>query len=564
MEYRGYDSAGIACLNRGKLEIKKEVGKIDDIQENLQFDKLRGMSGVGHTRWATHGKVTKNNAHPHLSCQSGIAVVHNGVIENYQVLRKCLVEEGHTFRSETDTEVISHILEKNYLIEEDEEKAILRTVKQLKGTFAFLAIWNKNSDTIFGARKDAPLIIGAGSKETFLASDVLAFIDHTDQVVFLDNMEIVTVTRNGYKVNTFDGTPVKKDPVKVSWEVGDASKQGFTHYTLKEIYDQPETIKSALNQDEEKLLVITNIIRQANKVFITGSGTSFHAALLMKYLLAKYSKIHAEAVISSEFDQYTDLVDSDTVVLAISQSGETADILSVVSKVKDRGSKVCSIVNAVGSSLVRESYESLYINCGPEIGVAATKSFTGQLAIGYLLVSNLSEEFPRIDHKSIEEFVKEALLVEDKVKSLESLYGEKDVYFIGRGIHHPIALEGALKLKELAYIHAEGMAAGELKHGTLALVDAGTPAVVINPHDETYSETLGNAAEMKARGARIIGVSNEPNELYDDFIKIPQIDKRLYPIIEVIPLQILSYYAAIYQHRNPDFPRNLAKSVTVK
>lgn len=563
LEYRGYDSWGLAVV-QDKIRSIKNIGKISEGEMNLS--KLKGSIGIAHTRWATHGGVTRENAHPHTSCRKEIAIVHNGIIENYQEIKRSLLAEGHKFTSQTDSEVIAHLLEKYYHGFKDIKRALLATVKKIKGNFAFLAIFQEDPNMIVGARKDSPLVIGIGKNSFFLASDVLSFIEHTDKVIFLDNLEAVIAKKGSLRIFDFKGIEVKKRITQVAWEAYDVSKKEFTHYTLKEIYEQSSTLKNSLYQDPMKLNKFCKSIKAAKKLFITASGTSFHAGLLARYMFSKISKVYCEAVLASESNQIMDWVDKDTVILAISQSGETADVLDAVRKAKERGAKILSIVNVIGSTLDRESDLVLYLNCGPEIGVAATKSFTAQLALIYLLAFTMANEVISISKlKRLNDYIDFILKQKDKIVEIAEKYKDSnDFYFIGRSVHYPIALEGALKLKELSYIHAEGMAAGELKHGTLALIDDRTPVVVLNPKDQTYHETLSNALEMKARGAKIIGVSDLNNEVYDDLIVLPQIDELFYPIIEVIPLQMLAYYIAINRGADVDKPRNLAKSVTVK
>lgn len=565
MEYRGYDSAGFGILHGGALRVMKDAGRIAEIARKVGISDEKGNTGIAHTRWATHGGVSQNNAHPHVSCDASIAVVHNGIIENYQELSSQLKAEGHRFASETDTEVIAHLLEKHYR-EGNHLKAFQETAKQLKGTFAFLALFDDKPGLILGARKDAPLIIGVGKGGNFIASDIVSFIEQTDRVVFLKDYEIASITANKIEVFTFDGEPVEFAPTHVAWEASDISKKEFAHYTLKEINEQARTLSAALDQDEEKINEFCIAIKNAKNTIITASGTSFHAGMLMRYLLAKFAKIHAQSILASEIDQEIDLVEKDTLVIAISQSGETADVIGAVRKAASRGASVISIVNTAGSSLTRESKITLYINCGPEIGVAATKSFTSQLAIIYDIVFRLAGlEEKRAQLRDLSKHVEIILSQDTSIREIAKRYKiTSDFYFIGRGLHFPIALEGALKMKELSYIHAEGLAAGELKHGTLALVDAGTPVIAINPGDETYDETLNNIAEMKARGATIIAVTDKQNQLYNDVIEIPAVDSVFFPILEVIPLQMLAYYAAVERTLDPDYPRHLAKSVTVK
>jgi len=566
MEYRGYDSAGIATIQDSRIIIKKNVGKVSDINKESSLFNMEGRIGIAHTRWATHGEVTSNNAHPHTSCNNEIAVIHNGIIENHRELKNELQKEGHKFRSQTDSEVISHLLEKYYTEYFDVKKTMFKTVNRLKGSFAFLAIFTSSPTMIFGARKDAPLVIGIGDNNNFIASDILAFIENTDKVYFLDNREVAFIDDKESKIFDFNGRPVKKELTQVAWEAKDASKEEFAHYTIKEIHEQPQTIKAALYQDSDKLKDFVSEIERSKHITITACGTSFHVGLILRNLLMRFAKIRANITLSSEFAADAELIDNESLIIAISQSGETADLLSAVAETKKRGGEVISILNVLNSSLDRESKISLHINCGPEIGVAATKSFLGQLAISYLIAFLLVKDAKRlVELNNIWKSIEHVMKVEDKVKDIAEKYCEcNDFYFVGRSLHFPIAMEGALKLKELAYNHAEGMAGGELKHGTLALIEKGTPVIVLNPEDETYQEMISNAAEMKSRGARIIGISNRSNEIYDEFIQIPPIDDILYPLIEVVPLQMLAYDMAVLKNKDPDYPRNLAKSVTVK
>ncbi len=566
MEYRGYDSAGIATLSDVGIILLKNEGKISEIDKKMNFLDMKGKIGIAHTRWATHGGVTYENAHPHVSCGLEVAVTHNGIIENHQQLREKLKGEGHKFSSDTDSEIITHLLEKYYNESGKVKKALLQTVQDLEGTFSFQVIFKSEPNLLAGARKDTPLVIGIGKNGNYLASDILSFIDHTDKVKFLDNQEIVIMRGRRMNIYSFKGERVVKEVTQVAWEAKETSKEIFAHYTAKEIHEQPKTLKAAINQDSAKILEFTSAIKEAEQIFITACGTSYHAGLILRNLLARMAKIRSAISVSSEFSHDIELIDEDTLVIALSQSGETADLLESVSEAKEQGAKVFSILNTEGSSLNRESQLNLFFNCGPEIGVAATKSFTSQLAVIYLLVFSLVGDSKRLNElRDIGRNVEKVLKNEKKVIKIANKYKDcSDLYFVGRSIHLPIALEGALKLKELAYNHAEGMAGGELKHGTLALIEEGTPVVILNPEDHTYDEMLSNASEMKARGAKIIGVSNTPNGIYDEFIHIPKMNELLYPLVEVIPLQLLAYHMAVLRQRNPDYPRNLAKSVTVK
>lgn len=565
MEYRGYDSAGIATIYNNKIIVKKDIGRIDLINEKIDFDKAEGNIGMAHTRWATHGEVTKENAHPHVSCNDEIIIVHNGIIDNYKELRTKL-SSNHIFKSETDTEIILHLIEEEYNKVRNPIATLQNISNILIGSFALVVIFKDYINEIYGIRKYAPLVIGIGEKENFIASDIVSFIDYTDNVVFLEDKEIARVTLDSIEIKNFDGKEIIRDKTHVAWEAADVSKEEFSHHTIKEIHEQSSSIDNALNQKGEEFDNFIKEITSGKNIFLTGSGSSYHAVLIFKKLLSKLVKVPVQAFLASESEEYSELMNNQSILISISQSGETADLLEAIRNIESSGVRILSIYNTIGSSLSRVSDISLNLNCGPEIGVAATKSFTAQLAIIYKIIFQLGKIKDR-DEKlnTISTNVKELLNNEKSLHDIiEVLNESNDVYFIGRSIHHPIALEGALKLKELAYIHAEGMAAGEIKHGTLALIEEGTPTIVINPEDETYNDTISNAIEMKSRGAKIIGIAIKNNEVYDYWIKIPKIDNILYPLIEVIPLQLLAYHTAIKRKNNPDYPRNLAKSVTVK
>jgi glucosamine--fructose-6-phosphate aminotransferase (isomerizing) len=565
VEYRGYDSAGIATIAKKRISVRKDVGKIAEIETKQKLSSLEGRIGVAHTRWATHGGVTKRNAHPHTSCNEMVAIVHNGIIKNYLNLKKELELRGHKFKSETDSEVIAHILEDEYRKSRNPTRATAATAKKLEGQYAFVALFQGRGDLLTGARNDAPLLIGLSERKRFLASDVLAFIEHTDRVVFLDNLEVVTLTDKDVRISDLNGGEVKKEVTQIAWELADVSKLDYAHYTLKEIEEQPSTLQRALVQEEERLASFVEVLKSSDSVFLTGAGSSFHAALVLKHRLNMEARIRADAVVAGEFSNQSHFIDKNSTIFAISQSGETADVLDAVKIARAKGAKVLSLVNASGSSLTSASDHALHLNCGPEVGVAATKSFTAQLAIVGLILDNLTGKETTPGGKELGALVKETLPVRQKVRSLANRYRERpDFYFIGRSVHYPIALEGALKLKELSYIHAEGMPASELKHGTLALIEEGTPVVVLNPDDGTYDDTLSTAHELKARGAEVIGITDRPNKFYTHTIAIPSARESVMPILEVIPLQFLAYYAALERKNNPDYPRNLAKSVTVR
>jgi glutamine---fructose-6-phosphate transaminase (isomerizing) len=565
MEYRGYDSVGIATINNGKILVKKDIGKVADVNKSLDLGRMPGHTGIGHTRWATHGGVTYKNAHPHYGCTDRIAIVHNGIIENYKELREELIFLGHTFISDTDSEVIAHLLERYYSGQKNIKKTVIETCRKLKGTYAFVAAFEDG--TICGSRYDEPLIIGSLNNGYFISSDVLGFLEYTDKAIFLDNRDIVIVDSENCHIFDLDGDTVNRAITKVAWELAAIDKGKYAHHTLKEIHEQPNILQKAGTQNLDRIEEFCNIIMNSKALFLVGSGTSYHSALIAKHILSKFAKIRAEAMISSEFQYTFDDIDNTSAIIAISQSGETADVLQSVKAAKKMGARILSIVNNPTSSLARISDASLSIDCGPEIGVAATKSFTAQLSIIYTIVDRLCNEC--LDFEANKAFLAEALRevldTELQIHSIaEGLRDARDIYIIGRSIHYAIALEGALKIKELAYVHTEGIAAGELKHGPLALIDRNSYVLLVNPNDIASDDNIASAYEIKARGAKIIGISDRPNNVYDIFIKIPSVKSTFYPIIEVLPFQILAYYLALAKNADPDYPRNLAKSVTVK
>jgi glutamine---fructose-6-phosphate transaminase (isomerizing) len=565
MEYRGYDSVGIATIENGNILVKKGVGKVAQVSKTLELQKMPGQIGIGHTRWATHGGITDINAHPHEGCSSEIAVVHNGIVENYKELKKDLLASGHSFKSETDSEVIAHLLEEFYSQLHDKVQAIVQVCNKLHGAYAFVAIFGDG--TICGSRYDEPLIIGLPNDGYFISSDVLGFLQYTDKAIFLDNKDIAVIEGENLSLYDSNGKVVSRSITQVAWELGAADKGIYAHHTLKEIHEQKKSVLKGMIQNEEDLTRFCDILFNAKSIYVTGSGTSYHSALLAKHIFAKLAKMRIEPVISSEFQYVLDFIDKDSVILAISQSGETADVLNSVKRAKELGTKILSIVNISTSSLARISDSFLTVNCGPEIGVAATKSFTGQLSVIYTVIDKLCNGAIGINSKrpSIVSAIESLLSSEEQVIRIADLIKDiRDIYILGKSLHFPIALEGALKIKELTYVHAEGIAAGEIKHGPLALIDNNSIVIVINPRDNTYDDVLSNAHEIKSRGATIIGISNESEEVYDYFIKLPNFDSILYPIIEIIPLQLLAYHLALKKNADPDYPRNLAKSVTVK
>jgi glutamine---fructose-6-phosphate transaminase (isomerizing) len=561
MEYRGYDSAGIATLADGNIILRKGIGKVDQVNNSKQLELLPGTVGIGHTRWATHGGVSEANAHPHLSSSGKIAIVHNGIIENYEELKTMVGKHGYVFKSQTDSEVIANVLQYNRDLGMTIEETICETLKVLKGRYAFIALMDDG--TLVGARSHAPLILGLGRHGVFISSDIIGFVENADQVIYLDNGQFVMVRPHTIRLCDFEGRPVENRLVRVSKELGDAELGDFVHHTLKEIHDQPLVITKAGGRARSDLVVLARMIKEAKSIYITGSGSSYNAALVGKYLFSHHAGIRTEAIISSEAQFSPMYLDQNSLLLALSQSGESADVIDAATIAKEHGSMVASIVNVETSSLSRLSTVSVGLGCGPEIGVAATKSFTSQLAVLYSLDALLhgGKEF---DLQSLPAEMQRMLANDEPIRRLAAdLKDVQDIYVLGDGVHFFIACEASLKLKELAYIHAEAMPSGELKHGPLALLDSSSYVLVFNPSDATHPNVLAGAHEVKARGAKIIGVSDRPNEIYDYWIQIPSVKEQLFPILEIIPIQLLAYHMALQRNTNPDYPRNLAKSVTV-
>lgn len=563
MEYRGYDSVGMASICDNKIEVRKGVGKVAEVDKTEKLNALTGNIAIGHTRWATHGSVNNVNAHPHKSSTGKIAIVHNGIIDNYDVLKKDLQKKGYDFKSETDSEIIANLLQYNFDKNSNVKETMMKTVSMLKGEYSFMAVFEHG--VLAAAKFHEPLILGIGKSGYFVSSDVLGFVEHTDEAIYPDNGEIVLIDSNGLQFFSFAGEPVKHQITKVSKEFADVYKGDYAHFTIKEISEQPVTITKAGKTTTEDLGKIISLLKNAKNIYVTGSGTSYNAALVAKHLFLKYGKIKIEPIISSEARFYPDYFDDQSVLIALSQSGESADVLEAVKSASKKGSKVVSIVNMMTSSLVQLSSYSVGLNCGPEIGVAATKSFTAQLATLYKIAENLSDGSLKINFDVIAKYMSEILSSSHDIREIaKKLKDSSDIYILGRGIHFPIASEAALKLKELTYIHAEGLPGGELKHGPLALMDSNVYVIIINPNDSTYLDTLSSAHEIKARKAKVIGISDKDSDVYDHWIKIPSIDEPFSPLLEILPIQLLAYYAAVEKETDPDYPRNLAKSVTVK
>ncbi len=565
LEYRGYDSAGIATLD-SVLQFKKDIGKVDDINAKMNFIDLGGTIGIAHTRWATHGGVTQQNAHPHFSNNGKIAVAHNGIIENYQELRNFLKENGFEFFSETDTEVVPNLIEFEMTRGENFEDATITTLKKLEGNYA-LVILNEDERKLIATRKGSPLVVGVKENSFFAASDIPAFLEHTKNVMYLHDYDTVLLDKEIRIFNLKENRFVKRPVDSVDWNVEQAQKGNFDHFMLKEISEQVETVKKATQQDTGLLSKISEEIKNAKGVFLIGAGSSYHACLSASYVFSKVTNMHINVILASEFPNYEHFLNEKSLILAVSQSGETADVLEAVAAAKKHGSKVISIVNVMGSSLTRNSDQFLMLNAGPEICVLSTKTYTSQIALltmlAYQVVGKLEEERKNLGYLWNVVFNLTSVSTRNKIKELaEKLKSIQHIFTIGRGLQYSTALEAALKIKEVSYIHAEALAGGELKHGTIALIEQGTPCIVFVA-EQNKKEILSNAMEIKSRGGFIIGVAAENNEVFDFWIKVPEAN-NLNPIVQIIPIQILAYQLAILKGLDPDKPRNLAKSVTVK
>ena len=567
LEYRGYDSAGIATVDNDNIHVVKDKGPLTEIAKQCNSKNLPGQTGIGHVRWATHGGATRANAHPHCDSEQEIAVVHNGIIENYAELKSKLLARC-SFLSETDTEVIPHLIRHYMDSGLSFEDAFFAMTGELKGSYAILAIHAAEPDKIMAARRDAPLVIGLGNDANFIGSDILSFLPYTKKVIYLDDGESAVVSRKTIKVYDNDHHEVIKKTELVNWEWKEGNKGDYDYFMIKEIEEQPRAIRQSLLQDERVLMKMAKTLLRARQVVFVACGTSRHAALIGRYAFSKIGHIFSDVVMGSEFGYFSESIDKGTIVIAISQSGETADVLSGVREAKANGATIFSLVNVVGSTLARLSDEVLYSNCGPEIAVAATKSFTAQLCLLYQLAFALDNRLQegKSKLKELSKVVGSDLdLYSASLPALAyKLRNKTEFYYLARGVNFAVADEGALKLKEIAYVHAEGMPSGELKHGTLALIESGTPIIAICPLDYTYEDSMANLMEAKARGAYIVGVSNAQSNIFDDTIKISSCEEILYPLVTTIPLQIFAYYSAIARGFNPDKPRNLAKSVTVK
>jgi glucosamine--fructose-6-phosphate aminotransferase (isomerizing) len=598
LEYRGYDSAGIAVVTQeGKLEIRRAPGKLRNLEEAIQKSPLEGTYGIGHTRWATHGRPTEENAHPHRDCTGQIVVVHNGIIENYLELKEQLQREGHKFVTETDTEVVAHLVEKNSQGGVPLEEAVRKSLKELRGIYSLVFLSSRDPHKIVAARIGPPSVIGLGDGEYFVASDIPALLEHTRQMFFLADGDIAVLTKNGVHVMDHDARPVNRPAHHVAWDPIMAEKGGYKHFMQKEIFEQPRAVRDTLlgriSQDSGKIFldemqISEQQFREFQQVRIVACGTSWHAGLAGKFMIERLARLQVEVDYGSEFRYRDPILDSKTLTVCISQSGETADTLAAQREAKTKGSPTLAICNVMGSMITREAAGTVITHAGPEIGVASTKAFTAQLAALLLLASylgqirgklepaaavKLMQEFTRIPHKM------ETILLADASGFYENLarqfFRYTDFLYLGRGIHYPIALEGALKLKEISYIHAEGYPAGEMKHGPNALIDENLPVVVLATRDDSdpesvtrYEKSVSNIQEVKARDGIVISIVTEKDRLArkasDHIIELPPAPEILAPLLEIIPLQLLAYHIAVRRGCDVDQPRNLAKSVTVE
>jgi glutamine---fructose-6-phosphate transaminase (isomerizing) len=601
LEYRGYDSAGIAVAGNGEgLQIRRAEGKLRNLEEVIRNKPLDGTYGIGHTRWATHGRPTEENAHPHRDCSGRIVVVHNGIVENYLSLKKKLIEEGHKFTTETDTEIIAHLIEKYYLKSGNGhrpslEEAVRKSVKELSGVFALVVISTDEPNKIVAARNGPPAVIGLGKDEYFVASDVPAILNHTRDLFFLADGDLAVITQQGVKLSDFDGKPVERQVQHVMWDPIMAEKGGFKHFMLKEIYEQPRTVRDTtlgrVSQDSgrvflDEMQVSEDEFRGLTKLNIAACGTSWHAALAGKFMIETMARVPVEVDYASEWRYRDPILSHDTMTMLISQSGETADTIAAQREAKAKGSKTLAICNVVGSMITREAAGTIYTHAGPEIGVASTKAFTGQLTALYLFALRLAEVRGTMTPEQAKAAVQELMRIPGKLEQIlthdevcdelaKTYIRAHDFLFLGRGIHYPIALEGALKLKEISYIHAEGYPAGEMKHGPNALIDESLPVVIIATRDVNsaasmvrYEKTISNLKEVKARSGIVIALATEGDqeitESADHVLYVPPAPEELSVILEIVPLQLLAYHIAVRRGCDVDQPRNLAKSVTVE
>ncbi len=590
LEYRGYDSAGVALVG-DDIFVHKKSGKISALEKSLENsghgDINNYHTGIGHTRWATHGVPSDLNAHPHMDCRNEIAVVHNGIIENFAILKKMLIEKGHTILSDTDTEVISHLIEYHYNQNGDLLDAVMKTVSNLEGTYGLCIVSRREPGRIIAARNGSPLILGAGDGEMIIASDASAIIEHTSRVIYLEDREILDLNKDSFKIYDLDLKKLDKKIEDIDWDIGSIEKMGFDHFMLKEIFEQPETIKNAFRGRAvsdagsirlDGLRLTDSDLNGIERVIFIACGTSWHAGLIGEYLIEEYARIPVEVEYASEFRYRKPILKKGDLVIVISQSGETADTLAALREAKSKGIKVLGITNVVGSTIARESEGGIYIHAGPEIGVASTKAFTSQVTVLIMLTLMLAHHRDMTADElrvcieqlhEIPDMVREVLGITDYIRQIAECHKDnKNFLYLGRGVNFPVALEGALKLKEISYIHAEGYPAAEMKHGPIALIDENMPVVFIAPRDIIYGKIISNMEEVKARGGKIIAIATRGDESIkrysDHIIYVPEVKKIFSPLLTVIPLQLLAYHIAVLRGCDVDQPRNLAKSVTVE
>lgn len=586
LEYRGYDSAGVAIFNGGRIAVRRSVGKLSNLDQLLRDNPIHGSVGMGHTRWATHGRPSEENAHPHRAGK--VVVIHNGIIENYLELRQELSAKGRTFSSETDTEVISHLIDEYIQSGMSFVQATRAALQRLEGAFSIVVLCESEPEKILAAKNATPIVIGIGEGENFVASDIPALLDYTRQVAFLDDGEMAEVTCDQVTFSDFQGRPIERAPRQITWDAITAQKGGYKHFLSKEIHEQPQAIidtmrgRLLVNDGEVSLGELEpyeTLLDSVKRITLVACGTAWHACLIGKFFLEELARIPAEVDYGSEFRYRRSPLDADTLVLAVSQSGETADTLAAIEGGKACGAKTLAICNVVDSSIPRKADMTIYTHAGPEISVASTKAFTTQVTTLYLLAVYLGRRRGVLDQatsrKLIEDLVnlpnqvREVLTKDKAIEKIAKKYGQAaDFLYLGRGVNYPIALEGALKLKEISYIHAEGYPAGEMKHGPIALIDEEMPVVVLLPKDPVYAKTLSNMKEVEARGGRIIAITDTPSpeleEIAWEVIQVPTTNYLLMPILVTIPLQLLAYHIAVYRGTDVDQPRNLAKSVTVE
>ncbi len=585
LEYRGYDSAGVAVVTNGRVSVRKRVGKLRVLAEDLEKSPLPGKVGVGHTRWATHGAPSEVNSHPHSDNSGTIHLVHNGIIENYQALKERMIAEGHTFRSQTDTEVVAHLVGNYY--RGDLAQAVRDALKEVEGAYAIGVVCDQEPDVLVAARCGSPLIVGLGEGENFIASDVPAILNHTRRIIYLDDHEVIRITKDGVTVTDLDGNVVEKPVHTIEWDASAAEKGGYPHFMLKEINEQPQVIRDTLRGrfaadgsiTLDDMRISDDELRAIKKIVIISCGTAWHAGLVGKYLLESFVGIPCEVDLSSEFRYRNPLVDESTLVMTVTQSGETADTLAGLREARRRGSKVVSICNVVGSSIARESNGVIYQHAGPEIGVASTKAYTSQVTCFVLFTMYLGRLRGALSDERISEMVSELKELPGKIEKVladqsailectEKYHAAQSSLYLGRSYNFPSALEGALKLKEISYIHAEGYAAGEMKHGPIALVDPSLPVVCVCVKSAVYDKMISNIQEIRARSGKVIAVATEGDtailEHADDVLYVPETPEYLSPIVVAVPLQLLAYHIAVRRGCDVDQPRNLAKSVTVE